>query len=355
MTQLTPSEAQLRKRRRPGQTRRNSVDLLPGLLLAILIAVLATFAGHVLPVVGGPVIAVVSGALLSLRYHGRAALMPGIRFGAKYVLQLSVVLLGLGLSLQEVSQVGTSSLPVLIGSLAAALIVGLTIGKLLGLDKDLRLLVSVGTGICGASAIAATTATIGAAEVDVSYAIATIFTFNVAAVLTFPTLGHILGMSPHGFGLFAGTAVNDLSSVVAAANIFSTASVGYAVIVKLTRTLMIVPITLATSLSRSRDQADGIKEETKVWALIRRGVPPFLLLFIGAVVLNSTVGVPELVRAHLSSTSSFLITVALASIGLSTNISAIRSTGAKPLLLGAILWVTVAVTSLGLQRLIGVH
>jgi uncharacterized integral membrane protein (TIGR00698 family) len=243
----------------------------------------------------------------------------------------------------------------LLGSLAAALLVGLTVGRLLGLDKDLRLLISVGTGICGASAIAATTATIDADEVDVSYAIATIFTFNVAAVLTFPTLGHALSMNPHSFGLFAGTAVNDLSSVVAAANIFSTASVGYAVIVKLTRTLMIVPITLATSLSRSRGQMQDINRSSQIWRLIRRGVPPFLLFFIGAVALNSTIGVPEIIRAHISSTSSFLITVALASIGLSTNITAIKKTGAKPLVLGAILWVVVAATSLGLQNLVGVH
>lgn len=328
---------------------------VPGLLVAVAVAVAATIIGQQVPVVGGPVIAVVSGVLLSLRLHGRASLRPGVRFASRYVLQMSVVLLGLGLSISEVAKVGVSSLPVLLGSLAAALGVGLVVGKLFGLDRDLRLLISVGTGICGASAIAATSATIGAAEVDISYAIATIFTFNVAAVLTFPTLGHLLGMSPHGFGLFAGTAVNDLSSVVAAANIFAGASVGYAVIVKLTRTLMIVPITVASAISRHRSSRDDADAPLHVWSIVRRGLPPFLLFFIVAVVVNSILPLPSVLHSHIGVISSFMITVALAAIGLSTDVAGIRRAGVRPLLLGAILWVTVASVSLGLQRLVGVH
>ena len=129
---------------------------------------------------------------------------------------------------------GQSSLPVLLGTLAVALLGARLLGRALSIDNDLRTLIGVGTGICGASAIAATDAVISASEADVSYAITTIFTFNVIAVLTFPTIGRLLSLSPHSFGLWAGTAVNDMSSVVAASSIFGRGATSFAVVVKLT-------------------------------------------------------------------------------------------------------------------------
>ncbi|MGW4102557.1 YeiH family protein [Streptomyces sp. NPDC004976] len=182
---------------------------------------------------------------------------PGVTTASKFVLQLSVVLLGCRLSLTQVVRVGGSSLPVMLGSLAACLTAAYFLGRRLGIGRDLRTLIGVGTSICGASAIAAVTPVIGAASVEVAYAVSTIFLFNIAAVLVFPILDRLLDMSQQAFGLFAGTAVNDTSSVVAAATYGDEAG-QYAVVVKLTGTLLIIPICLwLAALTRRRASAEG--------------------------------------------------------------------------------------------------
>ena len=230
----------------------------------------------------------------------------------------------------------------------------MVLGRALGVARDLRTLIGVGTGICGASAIAATDAVIGASDADVSYAIATIFTFNVAAVLTFPTIGHTLGLSSHAFGLWAGTAVNDLSSVVAAATIFGHGAATYAVVVKLTRTLMIIPIALGLSAWRRRGsppEREGRRTPcADAW---RHVVPVFIVWFLLAVGLNTIGLVPTGWHQALSATAEIMITMALGAIGLSTRPRDIRRAGVRPLALGAILWVLVAATSLALQALTG--
>ena len=229
---------------------------VPGLSAAVVVAIVATGLGRLLPIVGGPVIAIalglVAGSALGHGTDRRRRLDRGAAIAAGPVLQLSVVLLGTGLSLSQVVRTGTSSLPVMLGTLAVALLGARVIGRVLRLTGDTTTLIGVGTGICGASAIAAVTAVIGAAEADVAYAIATIFTFNIAAVLLYPALGHLLGLSQHAFGLWAGTAVNDTSSVVAAARSYGSAAANYAVVVKLTRSLMIIPICVALGVRTAR-------------------------------------------------------------------------------------------------------
>ena len=234
---------------------RRGLALVPGLLACAAIAAVATAVGRLVPVVGAPVCGIVFGVGLGVVVRKRALdapLQPGVSFASRVVLQLAIVVLGTGLSLAQVAKTGWSSLPVLLGTLALALLAAWGVGRLLGIDGDLRTLIGVGTGICGASAIAATTAVIGAAEADVAYAISTIFAFNVIAVLTYPTLGHLLGLSQHAFGLWSGTAINDTSSVIAAAYTYGHAAGDYGVVVKLTRTLMIIPITIALSVMTRR-------------------------------------------------------------------------------------------------------
>ena len=248
-----PSSAPAEVEAAPGRTRLGrATALLPGLVPVVALTALATLLGHLAPVVGPPVFAVVGGIGIALIRPPAERARPGLNFAAKTVLKTSIVVLGTGLSFHEVLTIGSASLPVLLGTLAVALLGAVVIGRALGVARDLRTLIGVGTGICGASAIAATDAVISASDADVSYAIATIFTFNVAAVLTFPSIGHALGLSPHAFGLWAGTAVNDLSSVVAASTIFGHGAATYAVVVKLTRTLMIIPIAIALSAWRAR-------------------------------------------------------------------------------------------------------
>jgi uncharacterized integral membrane protein (TIGR00698 family) len=367
---------------------RRGLALVPGLLACAAIAAVATAVGRLVPVVGAPVCGIVLGVGLGVVMRKRALdgpLQPGVSFASRVVLQLAIVVLGTGLSLAQVAQTGWSSLPVLLGTLALALLAAWGVGRLLGIDGDLRTLIGVGTGICGASAIAATTAVIGAAEADVAYAISTIFAFNVIAVLTYPTLGHLLGLSQHAFGLWSGTAINDTSSVIAAAYTYGHAAGDYGVVVKLTRTLMIIPITIAlTVMTRRRATKaaasaplEGLSEAShsapgavlisvsaadtardaatvrrlRVWQL----VPWFLIGFLVAAALNSLGGVPQAAHSPLSTLSLFLITMALSGIGLATRPLALRSAGLRPLALGAILWATVGISSLLLQAATGMH
>ncbi|MEW2297029.1 putative sulfate exporter family transporter [Streptomyces sp. NPDC006743] len=376
------------------------VKQVPGLLLAVVVAAVATVAGGRFPVVGGPVFGVVIGVLVAAVRRPGARFQPGIATASRFVLQLAVVILGCQLSLARVVEVGAGSLPVMVGSLAACLGAAYLVGRRLGIGGDLRTLIGVGTGICGASAIAAVTPVIGAAGAEVAYAISTIFLFNIAAVLLFPFLGHLLGMGQHAFGLFAGTAVNDMSSVVASATTYGDEAGQYAVVVKLTRTLLIIPVCLGlAALARRRATATAAATaaaptrpapaaapapgprtaapaepahpaqathptpapphtthrsqptrgtaRSNVFAL----VPWFLVGFLLTALANTVGLVPAAAHHGLNTLSVFLITVALSAIGLSTDLGALRRAGPRPLLLGATLWCVVTVTALCLQFL----
>lgn len=348
-----------RERRATGPRPHSPLDpvtaIAPGLGLTLALALVATALGHLAPVIGAPVFAVVLGIIIASLRTVPERLRPGLRFAGRTVLQSSVVVLGLGLSYREVLSTGGSSLPVLFGSLFVALVGAPIIGRALGIGRDLRTLIGVGTGICGASAIAATDAVIGAAAVDVSYAIATIFTFNVVAVLSFPALGHLLHLSPHGFGLWAGTAINDLSSVVAASSIFGHGATSTAVVVKLTRTLMIIPISVALGIARARsaETVHGGHGRTFSFRLLRGAFPIFIGWFLVAVGANTLGMIPASWHSAISTIAQVLITIALSAIGLSTRARDMVQSGLRPLALGAILWLLVGTSSIGLAHLFG--
>jgi uncharacterized integral membrane protein (TIGR00698 family) len=339
----------------------------PGLALALGVAAVATVAGQHIPLVGSAVPGAVIGAAIAIVIKPGARLTPGLKWSSTFILQCSVVLLGAQLSLAEAAQVGLSSLPVMLGTLAVCLGAAWLYGRLLGVPRDLRTLIGVGTGICGGSAIAAVSPVIEAASADVAYAISTIFLFNIAAVLAFPLLGHALGMSQQSFGLFAGTAVNDTSSVVATATTYGAAATSHAVVVKLVRTLMIIPVCLGLAGLTARRQraaagtaaagttaaAAGAAPARMSPARVLTLVPWFLVGFVAIAAVNSAGVIPAGAHGPLQHVSVFLVAVALSAIGLSTNVAALRTAGHRPLLLGALLWVTVAAASLGLQALTG--
>lgn len=322
---------------------------VPGLLLCALIAAAATAAGKLAPVVGAPVIGIIIGVLVRLRLGPKPVLAPGMDVAKGFVLQLAVVVLGSQLSLTEVVKVGVGSLPVMLGTLVICLGVAYLVGRGLGIERDLRTLIGVGTAICGASAIAAISPVIRAKSNQIGYAISTIFLFNIAAVLVFPSLGHALGMSQQGFGLFSGTAVNDTSSVVAAASAYGPAAAKHAVVVKLVRTLMIIPIGLGLAAIVRRRAVRAGDVEPGSWVNPLKLIPSFLIGFLLVVSANSAHLIPASSLGALAHVSLFLITTAMAGIGLSINVGELRRTGARPLLLGLILWVTVAGASLSLQ------
>ncbi|MFI1533158.1 YeiH family protein [Streptomyces anandii] len=339
-------------RTRPGRLTRR----LPGLALCVAVAAAATVVGTWLPVVGGPVAGIVAGVLIAAVRRPGERLQPGITTASRSVLQLAVVVLGCQLSLTQVVEVGGTSLPVMVGSLVACLTAAYFLGRRLGIGRDLRTLIGVGTGICGASAIAAVTPVIGAASAEVAYAVSTIFLFNIAAVLVFPFLGHLLGLGQHAFGLFAGTAVNDMSSVVASATTYGDEAGQYAVVVKLTRTLLIIPVCLGLAALADRRRAAahlavpaGPAPAGRVNVL--KLVPWFLVGFLLTAAANTAGLIPDRAHSGLSTLSVFLITVALSAIGLSTDTARLRRAGHRPLLLGGCLWVVVSVTGLCLQYL----
>jgi uncharacterized integral membrane protein (TIGR00698 family) len=340
-------------------TRRHKLlEAAPGLAIALLVAAIATVLGGFVPVVGGPVFGILLGALTAACVPALrgARLSAGYAVASKPVLQLSIVVLGTGLSLSQVVRVGGQSLPVMLGTLTVALGGAWLFGRLLKVRGDAQILIGVGTGICGASAIAATTGVIKAKQTQVAYAIGTIFTFNIAAVLLFPLLGHLIGLNAHAFGLWSGTAINDTSSVVAAAYSFGGGAGSYAIVVKLTRSLMLIPIVIALAIWQARREARAAGTDRNVdlagmpW---RKIVPLFLIGFVAAAGLDSIGLVPDAWHPALSWLGTFLITTALAGIGLSMRLGDLRRAGPRPLLLGAVLWIAVAASSLGLQALTG--
>jgi uncharacterized integral membrane protein (TIGR00698 family) len=313
---------------------------VPGLAWTAAVALSAWGLSHVVPLLGAPVLAILIGigASLARRPSPRAA--PGIAFSSTVMLQLAIILLGSTLALGTIARVGAKALPVMLGTLAVALAGMVVIGRALQVSPRLRTLIGVGTGICGASAIAAVAGIVEATQAEIAYSISTIFVFNVVAVILFPPLGRLLHMSQHGFGLWAGTAVNDTSSVVAAAYAYGHAAGAQAVVVKLTRTTLILPIALGLSAFHARGRP-------------RRLVPPFLVLFVVASVPDTAGLVGADTRRVLADVALGLITIALAGVGLGADLGGMRRTGARPLVLGAVLWALVTSVSLGLQTLTG--
>jgi len=235
-------------------------------------------------------------------------------------------------------------------TLSAAFLTAYLVGRVLKLPGNTTTMVGVGTSICGGSAIAATAPVIKAKDEEVARAISTIFLFNIIAVFVFPTLGRMVGLSDTGFGMWAGTAINDTSSVVAAGTSWSAVAgnnvaLNFATIVKLTRTLMIVPITLVLAIymaRKSKRSGTGDFEFKKVF-------PWFVLFFILAAVINSIPGFPGWISGNLAWIGTFMIIMAMAAIGLSTNLKSLISSGPKPIMLGLCCWIVVAVVSLTVQ------
>lgn len=320
-----------------------------GFFICVAIAAIASILGGVAPpIIGAPVFAILIGASIAAIWRVPERFKPGIAFASKALLQWSIVLLGFRLSLKEIVGSGEASLPVMLGTMIVVLVLAYVVGRMLGLDRNLRRLLGVGTAICGGSAIAAVSSVIEADAADISYALGAVFLFNVVAVIVFPPLGHLMLMSQNAFGLWAGTAINDTSSVVAASFVYGAQSATQAVIVKLTRTTLIIPIVLFYVWRRY----NTLKEEGRrvQWLKI---LPLFILWFLLAAALNSAGVIPHAVDGPLQQIAVFSIVVALAGVGLGTEVEKIRTAGWKPLLLGAVLWGAISVASLALARAFG--
>ena len=342
-----------------------------GILLCLAIAVpswLIVMFVPALEVIGAPVIAIIAGMILSLIIKKKDAFTYGIAFTSKKILQYAVILLGFGLNLATIGKVGLTSLPIIISTIATSLIVAFAMYKLLKVPSKTATLIGVGSSICGGSAIAATAPVIDADDEKIAQSISVIFLFNVIAALIFPTLGGFLGMTDNGFALFAGTAVNDTSSVTAAASTWDSMHgtgsmvLDSATIVKLTRTLAIIPITLVLAFVRMRKEKSG-NTGSKTKVSLKKIFPMFILYFVLASVITTiatsvltgqALEVANNIFGFLKQLSKFFIVMAMAAIGLNTNIVKLVKTGGKPILLGFTCWVAITGVSILMQHVLGI-
>lgn len=326
---------------------------IAGILLSFVIALIATLLGNKFPIVGGSVFGIVLGIIINNTVGKPKGTVSGIKYTSKKILQYAIILLGTGLSLTQVWKTGVDSLAVMLFTLSSAFISAYAFGKLLKVPFNLTSLIGVGTAICGGSAIAAVSPIIEADEKEVAYSISTIFFFNILAVLIFPPLGHLLGFSDNAFGLWAGTAINDTSSVVAAGYAFSNEAGAYATIVKLTRTTMIIPISLIFAAVTIFNKKKAAKADGTVNYSLKRIFPWFIIGFLAASLLNTLGVFSQNVVEFLSTAGKFFIVMALSAVGLSANFKDMLKTGFKPLFLGLIIWIVVAVVSIVVQFSIG--
>ena len=330
-----------------------------GLLLCLVIAVPSWFLGKMFPVIVGAVIAIVAGMVTTVFWKDKNSFAPGITFTSKKILQWAVVLLGFGMDLGVVFQTGKQSLPIIVCTITTSLVLSFVLHKAMDIPSKISTLVGVGSSICGGSAIAATAPVIDADDEEVAQAISVIFFFNVLAAILFPIFGQMIGFdttSGEAFGVFAGTAVNDTSSVTAAASTWDSMwglgsqTLDKAVTVKLTRTLAIIPITLVLAFLRTRKASEN--GENKV--SMKQIFPFFILYFIAASVITTVAvqsGISVNVFAPVKELSKFFIVLAMAAIGLNTDIVKLVKTGGKPLVMGACCWAGITAVSLLMQHL----
>lgn len=334
----------------------------PGLVVCLAIAIPSWFLGKLFPIIGGPVIAILAGMLVALFWIPNDTFKPGVTFTSKKILQYAVILLGFGLNLSVILETGKQSLPIIICTIAASLLIAYVLHKVMHIDSNISTLIGVGSSICGGSAVAATAPVIEADDEEVAQAISVIFFFNVIAALIFPVMGRFLGFdttSGEAFGIFAGTAVNDTSSVTATASTWDSMwnlgsqTLDKAVTVKLTRTLAIIPITLVLALIQAKKKKT--EDKTGNSFSLKSVFPMFILWFIIASIITTvciSLGVEASVFSPLKDLSKFFIIMAMAAIGLGTNVVKLIKNGGKPILLGACCWAGVTGVSLVMQHLL---
>ena len=348
-----------------------------GILLCAVIAALAEFLCTLsigrfsLELVGVPVISILIGMIISLispKFTQTPILVGGIKFTSKKILQWAVIILGFSLNLNTIAVVGAKSLPVIICTVSASLIVAFIMMKILKVNSKTACLIGVGSSICGGSAIAATAPVIEAEDSDVARSVSVIFFFNILAALIFPVFGYSIGLGTEGFAVFAGTAVNDTSSVTAAAStaesIYNTSGIlSAAVTVELTRTLAIIPITLCLAFYRTRKAKKSNTDNGQF--SFKKIFPWFILYFIGASIITTLVGlIPESAFTVFYNNNfieitkwlaKFFIAMAMAGIGLNNNIVDLIKNGGKPILLGLCCWVSITAVSLSVQSVTGIY
>ena len=258
---------------------------------------------------------------------------------SKYLLQFSVVGLGFGMNLHESLRTGKEGMLFTVVSVVAVLALGMYLGKRLMMDRKTAYLISAGTAICGGSAIAAVAPVVKANDNEMSMSLGTIFILNAIALFIFPPIGHLLGMSQEQFGMWAAIAIHDTSSVVGAGAAYGEQALEIATMVKLTRALWIIPVTIATMFILKQKGA-------------KISIPWFIFFFILAMVANTFLTIPETITGSLVWLAKKGLTVTLFLIGAGLSRKVIKQVGVRPMVQGVVLWIFIGLISLGVIMLV---
>lgn len=335
------------------------LSIIPGIVLSLGIAIIAklleTFENaNGLHIIGASVIALFIGMIINSFYKPNDITSPGIKFTSKKLLKFAIILLGASLNIRTVLTVGRFSLTVMIFTLATCFGLGAVIGKALGLNWKTSSLINAGTGICGGSAIAAIAPVIEADDTDIAYGMSATFLFDTIMIVIFPLLGHYMNLSDAAFGLWAGTAVNDTSSVVATGYAFSEAAGDFATMVKLTRTLAIIPAVLAFAAINMHITKKQNSNSKEIKVNIHTIFPWFIVGFLMMSALTSLGLLPNAIISVLKDISRFIMVAALAAIGLNTNFKSLCRSGARPMLHGFIVSLLVVLVAIIVEYVIGI-
>ncbi len=332
--------------------------LAPGLAITAGIALIAHLASHNVGLLKNyqMIIAIILGAFVNNVIGVPAAATEGVTFSLRRILRFSIILLGLQITAQQAAEVGGAGIAMIAIGLLSTLLVTVPMGLMLGVPRGLSLLVGVGTAICGASAIISAKAAVQGDDEDAAYAIASITLFGTAAIFVYPIANRFLHLTPHTFGLWTGASIHEVAQVVATAFDGGPEALRVGTIAKLTRVAMMAPVIIALGEMSLRF---GF---SRAGAKVRPPFPWFLIGFLAMVGVASFVAMPHaeggvvdasavLVRAHMSAISAataFLLSMAMAAMGMHTNIGHIRSKGARPLVLGLFSALFISLTTLAM-------
>ena len=326
----------------------NRGKFILGVAVCFAVAALAVLIERLIPgdLLGTSIIALFLGTMINSFFHPDW-LKPALKFTSKKVLKIAIVLLGASLSVNTIMSVGKMTFFVMIFTFAMCFGGGYFIRKLFGLNWKLSNLISAGTGICGGSAVAAIAPVIDADDKDIAFAMSSTFLFDMVMVALYPIMGRLLGMSDIAFGIWAGTSVNDTASVVASGYAFSEAAGDFATMVKLTRTIAIIPTVLVFAYIGTRIKQKEMQTESggqKVNLL--KIIPWFIGGFLALAVLNSIGCIPVEVSGIIKNVSKFLMVTALAAIGLGTSVTDFKKAGFAPMFYGITIDTLVTLTAL---------
>ena len=319
-----------------------------GVAICFAVAALSVLVEKLIPgeLLGASIIALFMGTIINSFFHP-AWMKPALKFASKKILKAAIVLLGASLSIRTIMSVGQMTFFVMIFTFAMCFGGGYFIRKLFGLNWKLSNLISAGTGICGGSAVAAIAPVIDADDKDIAFAMSSTFLFDMVMIALYPLMGKALGMTDIAYGIWAGTSVNDTASVVASGYAFSEAAGDFATMVKLTRTIAIIPTVLVFAwigirMKKKEMQATGDGKKVNMMKIIPWFIGGFLLL----AVLNSVGCISVAVAGGMKSTSKFLMVTALAAIGLNTSLLDFKKAGLKPMFYGITIDTLVTLTAL---------